>query len=707
MSGADTVLGRYRVPRRRRWLAGLLVAGLLIPVLAAGLERALPPELSRFEDRGQMVLDRSGQPLRAFGNSEGVWRLKTRPADVDPLYLAMLKAYEDRRFDSHPGVDPLAVIRAAGQWIANGRPVSGASTLSMQAARLLEPRPRTLFSKALEMARALQLENRLGKAGVLEVYLTLAPMGGNVEGVTAASLLYFGKLPKRLTPAEAALLVALPQSPTKRRPDRHEDVAREARDTVLYRVAAAGVIDLTTLAEALSTPVPGKRFAMPMQAPHLSRHLAYADPDQDRIETTIDASWQASAQNLLRRHVPRLESGGAIAALVMENATGAVRAYLGSADFADASRHGQVDMVRAIRSPGSTLKPFIFGLAFHDRILAPETRIEDRPMRFGDYAPRNFNERFHGEVSAAEALRLSLNVPAVAVLNRVGPARLDRILRSAGVNLVYDPRIGRPTLPMALGGLGVTLWDLTAGYRAMATGSSLAAPHVRVGEAMSNPIEAPLDPLAAWQVRRILSDAAPPPGRPPARDTAGGRIAYKTGTSYGFRDAWAIGMDGTRTIGIWVGRPDGGYGRDQIGQRTAAPILFDLFDLLPEGGDPVGPAPPGAAHLMAEALPPPLRQFRAGDDLEVSPHSQTAEGSPKLGFPLDGSIVELPGLRQTLVLEAEGGQMPLTWLVNGRPVETPPHRRRAEWLVSGPGYATIAVIDSLGRADRATVEIRQ
>jgi penicillin-binding protein 1C len=381
-------------------------AALLIAALGGGLalDRLYPPDLARLQSHSVMVLAKDGQILRAFSASGGAWRFPVQPDQVDPKYLRFLIAYEDRRFYYHPGVDPLAVIRAAGQAIAAAEIVSGASTLTMQTARLLEPRPRVLASKLIEMGRALQLEARLGKEGVLGIYLTLAPYGGNLEGVRAASLAYFGKEPAHLSEAQAALLVALPQSPETLRPDRFAAAAKAARDKVLARMLDAGVIDATTYRAALAEPAPSRRLPALNEAPHLALRLRLQAPGDFTIKTNIDADLQRRIKAMAARVQATLEPGAGIAALVVDNAERRVLAYLGSADFFDDRRFGQNDMVDAIRSPGSALKAFIYGMAFEDLIVHPETVVKDVPMRFGDYAPQNFDHLYRGEVTARETL---------------------------------------------------------------------------------------------------------------------------------------------------------------------------------------------------------------------------------------------------------------------------------------------------------------
>ena len=452
------LLGRLRRVSLRAG-AGLLV----LTAVGFGIDRAMPPNLNALGETSTLVLSREGAVLRAFTNRGGVWRLPARVGQVDPLYLKMLLAYEDHRFRSHPGVDPAAVVRALGQWLGNGRIVSGASTLTMQTARLLTPRRRSFAGKLGETLRALQLEGRHGKDEILSMYLTMAPFGGNLEGVRAASLAYFGKEPKRLTPGQAALLVALPQAPSTTRPDRFPKAAKAARDKVLRAMVRAGVLSVKQAREAMHASVPARRLAMPFDAPHLARQLfaERAGGEMRTIRTSIDRQLQRAVQEMVRHAAGGLGRKATIAVLVVENRTRKIRAYVGSSDFFDRARAGQIDMITAIRSPGSALKPFVYGMGFDDGIIHPETIIADVPTRFGDYQPENFRRAYHGEVSVREALQQSFNVPAVKVLDRVGPGRLAVRLRQAGARLTFDAGRARPGLPLALGGVGISLGDLT------------------------------------------------------------------------------------------------------------------------------------------------------------------------------------------------------------------------------------------------------
>jgi penicillin-binding protein 1C len=690
--------------RRRRIAIG--IAGLLGLVAAAGavLDRLNPLDLGRLQSHSVMVLAGDGQILRAFTAAGGAWRFPATTDEVDPKFLKFLIGYEDQRFYHHPGVDPLAGVRAVEQALAAGHIVSGASTLTMQTARLLEPRPRVMASKLIEMGRAFQLEARLGKAGILNVYLTLAPYGGNLEGVRAASLAYFGKEPAHLTEAEAALLVALPQSPETLRPDRFPAAAKAARDKVLARLKGEGILDSSAYTAAIAEPVPKRRLPALNDAAHLALRLRLDRPGELTVKTFIDADLQNRIETMAARYQAGLEPGAGIAALVVDNKERRVIAYLGSADFFDDRRFGQNDMVEAIRSPGSTLKPFIYGIAFEDLLVHPETVVKDVPMRFGDYAPANFDHLFRGEVTAREALQLSLNLPAVALLDRVGPVRFAQRLSEAGAALVLPDKHAQPGLPIALGGVGINLERLVTLYAALAE-QGVARPLLfRADQAKGDP-HVLLSPLAAWYVTRIL-DETPPPGQ---RLAAGNRknasdVAYKTGTSYGYRDAWAIGYNARYTVGIWVGRPDGAFSAGRMGREAAAPILFDIFDQLPHGESAASATPPAGAILGGtNDLPANLKRFDPQPGLESGSLPKIIAG-PSIQMPADGSTVDVA--QASLVLTARGGALPLRWLVNGRPVESEPFRRQAEWAPDGRGAAQVTVIDGLGRSASAKVWLK-
>ncbi len=695
--------GPTRAGRPIVWLVlAVIVASLAV---CAGVLRSGRPSIARAQDQSVTVLDRHDRLLHAFTAGDGRWRLPLETRNTDPRYLSMLIAYEDKRFPRHPGVDPLAMMRATSQLVSRRRIVSGASTLTMQVARLLEgSHARSGIGKLRQMLRALALERHFSKDQILDLYLHVAPFGGNLEGTRAASLAYFGKEPRRLSLAEAALLVAIPQAPEARRPDRHPIAARRARDRVLQRALAAGLISATEATEARREPIPAVRRQFPKLAPHLAETELKRNPVARVHKLTLDRDIQTSLEALAREHAHALGARLSTAVMVVDHRTGQVRAHVGSAGYLDDNRHGAIDMTNAVRSPGSTLKPLIYGLAFEAGLAHPETLIEDRPARFGLYHPKNFDEAFHGTVTIREALAQSLNIPAVKVLAAVGPARLVGRLRRVRMITALPPRT-EPTLAIALGGIGLKLSDLATLYASLARGGeAIRLVHRRDGGGLGlgarEGARRLLTPAAAWYVADILKDAPPP------ASAKGGAIAYKTGTSYGFRDAWAAGFDGNTTIVVWVGRPDGTATPGLTGRGAAAPILFDAFARVTDRPAPLAGPPPGAQRLSTPALPPPLRRFKEAGEEAVAdgpyldPHVQIA-------FPPDRADLEAEEAdANRILLKAEGGVLPLTWLVDGAPIATDPTRREAVWEPQGRGFARISVIDARGRSHGVDVRVK-
>ena len=661
-----------------------------------------PLPLAQAKEVSTTVVDRNGKLLRAYAMADGRWRL---PVDaktgVDPGYLKLLLAYEDRRFRSHSGVDPLALGRAALQLASRGHIVSGGSTITMQLARLLEPRrARSVHAKLRQMVRALEIERQLTKDQILDLYLTMAPYGGNLEGIRAASIAYFGKEPKRLSLAEAALLVALPQSPETRRLDRHPGAARAARDRVLDRMVAEHRISEEDAAQARAVPVPRLRKPMPILAPHSADQATTLVKDTPVIRLTLEAGLQKVLEALARDRATALGPNISVGILAVDNASGDVLARVGSPDYFDDKRAGQVDMTRAVRSPGSTLKPFIYGLAFEDGFVHPESLIDDRPIRFCSYAPENFDMTFQGTVPVRKALQLSLNVPAIALLDRVGASRLSSRLKQAGVNLVL-PKDEAPGLAMGLGGVGVTLQDLVQAYSGLARLGNVRPLReiVSATDETRDPLRL-MDPVAAWQVGNVLL------GTPPPENAPHNRIAFKTGTSYGYRDAWSVGFDGRMTIGVWVGRPDGAPVPGLVGRTAAAPILFDAFARTGKLPVPL-PKPPKWVLVASNArLPLPLRRFRPMGELVRSGGEQALH----IQFPLNGSRIDATGAdgaqSQAMPVKVAGGVLPLTMMVNGVSVGEIDGRRQRLVDPPGPGFARLTVIDATGAADTVVIRIQ-
>jgi penicillin-binding protein 1C len=568
-----------------------------------------------------------------------------------------LIAVEDRRFWYHPGVDPVALARATAQLVVSGHVVSGGSTLAMQAARLLEPRPRTIRAKLIEIARAIQLESRLGRQGILKIWLTLAPFGGNLEGVRAGALAWFGVPPEALEPAQAALLVAIPRRPERLRPDRHAAAATAVRDRVLAIGHRAGLFDAT------ATPVPSVRIALPRHAPQLAVSL----PHESRVLTTLDLPLQTALERVGRERLETLPQHASLALLVADAHAREIRAlYPGAWD--DQDRAGAVDLTVAVRSPGSALKPFIYAMAFADGVAAPDTMVPDLPRRFGGYAPENFDRGFAGSITAAEALRRSLNLPAVALLDRIGPLRFAATLRFAGAMLRL-PRGADPSLPLALGGDGITLRDAAALYAALATDGTGGKLRLLADQPTARP-----DFLAGSAARTVADVLTRPLPEFGARG-----IAWKTGTSWGGRDAWAFGFDSRHVVAVWIGRPDGTPLPGATGASLALPLLSRVFDLLPKAPRDVMP--------IREQQP---RQIAVSTD------------ALHLLFPPPRAVLSADG---PVTIRVMGGRRPLTFLVDGAPLPADGIRREAAWLPSGPGFYRLTVLDADGAAVRASVQV--
>jgi penicillin-binding protein 1C len=645
----------------RRGAAGLLLAASALLLL----DRLFPPDLSRLAMTGREIVDRSGRTVAVLPAPGGVWRFRIAADDVSPVLVDTLIATEDRRFWWHPGVDPVGLLRAVAQDVRAGHVVSGGSTLTMQAARLLHPRPRTVTAKLIEMARAMQLEAHFSKREILGIWLTLAPYGGNLEGVQAAALAWFGVSPHYLDAAQSALLVAIPRRPEALRPDRHPTPARALRDRIL---------------RADGGPVPNARIALPR---HAAQALA-ALPATGRVTTTLDLPLQVALERLAAERATSLPDHAALALLVAD-VNGDIAALATGGPFA-------MDLTRASRSPGSALKPFIYAMAYQDGLIGPETRVDDLPRRFGAYAPENFDRAFAGPVTAGEALRRSLNLPAVALLDRVGPLRFATVLRQAGAVLRLPPG-GDPSLPLALGGVGITLRDIVGLYAGLATDGDARRLRLLPTEPAPNPAmlqprpgamlqprpgamlqpraAVMLQPRAAAMVAGILTQPFPDWGQP--------GVAWKTGTSWGGRDAWAIGFDQRHVVGAWVGRPDGTPLQDATGRALALPLLARVFDLLPGAPRPITPpvTPAGGITHDADAL--------------------------RLLFPPPGATLSGDG---SVTLRAMGGQRPLTFLVDGAPLPTDPARRDTNWLPPAPGFYKLTVLDAAGGNAQAAVRIK-
>ena len=630
-----------------------MIAALCVVIGLLLLDRALPPDLSRLAQTGTVVLDRDDRVLSLLPAPGGVWRFATTIENVSPIFLDTLIRIEDRHFWRHPGVNPLALARAAFQDIRAGRIVSGGSTITMQAARLLEPRPRNVASKLIEIVRATQLELRFSKREILGIWMSLAPMGGNLEGVRAGALAWFGVPAQNLEADQAALLVAIPRRPEALRPDRHQTRAQLTRNRVLAVMS--------------DQPVPVQRLAMP----HLARLEVGRPGPGGTMRTTLSRPLQIALQRLADERLVDLPANASLAIVVADAASREIRAIVSGGAGGGEGRAGAMDLTRALRSPGSALKPFIYAMAFEDGVAAPSRVVADLPRRFGGYAPENFDRAFAGSVTAAEALRRSLNLPAVALLDRVGPLRFAVSLRAAGVPLRL-PVGADPSLPLALGGAGIDLRHLASLYAALATDGRVVPLHLT-----ADVLPAPqpfMSPRAAAEVAEVLTQNLPDGGR------AG--IAWKTGTSWGGRDAWAMGFDGAHVVGVWIGRPDGTPLPGATGRSLALPLFGRVFDLLP---------------ATPRAVP---RSFVAANPQSWRPDS--ADGL-RLLFPPPEAVITADG---PVTIKAMGGRRPIAFMVDGTPIAADPARREAAWTPAGPGFYRVTILDAEGVAAVAGVRVK-
>jgi penicillin-binding protein 1C len=721
-----------RIPTRRQWLRAIAVAlaiALGCCILLIGADRLYP--LPPIDTNGALVVVADdGTPLRNYPSRDGIWRYPAKLSDVSPYYAQTLMHYEDGWFYWHPGVNPLALARAAWQWMAHGRIVSGGSTLTMQVARLLDPalagRPsRSMAAKARQAWRALQLEMHYSKGEIPALYLSHAPMGGIVEGAEMGARLWLGKSAADLSRADAALLTALPQAPSRLRPDRQPLAARAARDKVLDRMVEQGVWSAADVADAkienVVAPPLRSHWLAPLAAQRLKASAPRSAPGASPgvLVSTLNPEFQTVVEHMLQDRVDALPPHVSMAVLVMDNDTMEIKAYAGSADFTDDSRASHVDMVRGVRSPGSTLKPFLYGMALDDGLVHSESLMMDVPMSFHGYAPGNFQATFSGPVSVASALAQSLNVPAVDLLDRVGPVRFASGLMAAGINLRL-PAGAEPNLSLILGGGGTTLEQLVGAYRALARGGRSGKPRLMPSDPK---IESRvMSEGAAWIVRDILEGGGHP-DRPFYQETDGRRrLAWKTGTSFGFRDAWAIGVTDAWTIGVWVGRPDGTPNPGFFGANIAAPLVQDIVSALPAGT--AGPrVRPASVSAVTTCWPYGVRKGNAADRGCTSPRSAWAlnetvpptfqgyepgeQGKLRIvGIAQDSQLRPVPGAQQVVVdVTVQGASSQVWWMLDGNVITSLDSHLSFTVSLSRPGRYTLTVMDKQGRFDRVGFEI--
>ncbi len=544
------------------WRAFLWATTPFFAVIVADL--TLP--LRVVADYSTLVLAADGTLLHAFLNRNDKWRMPTQLKEITPQLRQTILFKEDKYFYYHPGINPVAMLRAAARNVVSGKRTSGASTITMQVVRLLQPRQRTYTSKIIEVFRALQLEIHFSKDEILQLYLNLIPYGSNIEGIKSASVLYLGKAPQLLSLAEITALTIIPNRPSSLRLGVANAAVVQERNKWLERFRRAQLFDNQTIEDALNEPLNARRRSAPRNAPHLSIRLKNQQPLQSIIQTNIVLNRQHQAEQLVRNYIGRL---GAFrihnaAVLVINNRTAQIETYVGSAGFDDPTDGGQVDGVRAVRSPGSTLKPLVYGLAFDRGMLTPKSALNDVPTNFSGFEPENFDRHFNGKVTSEFALANSLNIPAVKVLQLVSTPALVEVLKKAGFATIKKNArdLG---LSMILGGCGATLEELTRLFSGFEPSSKSTL----------------LSPEAKYLVTAILSQITRP-DLPNNFDNTYHlpRIAWKTGTSYGKKDAWSIGYNQNYTVGVWVGNFSGEGVPELSGANTATPLLFDVFNAI-------------------------------------------------------------------------------------------------------------------------------
>ena len=553
-----------------------LVAAFILLLIILDISFPLP----NLKPYSKTVYSNNGTLLNSYLAEDDKWRMRTSLDEVTPDLINAIIEKEDNWFYWHLGVNPVSVVRALVQNIFSGERVSGASTITMQVARLLEPAERTYWNKFLEMLRAIQLELHYSKDEILEIYLSHLPFGGNIEGVKSASFIYFNRPPDKLSLSQSILLTIIPNDPNGLRLDIDTKNAKIKRDEWIDRFIEDEIFNKQDLLDAKDEPVVAARYEVPNVTPHFSLYTANKI-NTDQIISSLDLSIQNKAETLLKKYVDRVKGKGVTngAVIIIDNSNSNVIGYCGSADFFDESTSGQVNGITSVRSPGSALKPVLYAYAFDNGFLTPQMRLLDIPTDFGGYEPENYDLKFYGDVTAEFALANSLNVPAVRLLRTVGTSNMLNLFERAGFETIakYKNKLG---LSLILGGCGVTLEELTRMFTAFASkGELYNFSYVKTDE--KNGGVKIFTEESAYLIGRILSKNERPDF--PAEflfSTKQPRVAWKTGTSYGKRDAWAVGFNSNYTIGVWMGNFDGKGSPHLSGAEMAVPLLFDLFNTV-------------------------------------------------------------------------------------------------------------------------------
>lgn len=629
------------------------------------LDHLYPLNLSRYHDQSIQIKDRDGKLLHVSLSKDQQWRL---PAQQLPShYLDLLIHYEDRYFYQHPGVNPAAIIRATIQNAANGRTVSGASTLTMQTARLLQPHPeRSLSAKIREALRALQLEWHYSKAEILDIYATLAPMGGNHEGISAAAWHYFNKPAQNLSLGETAWLVVLPQSPNHYI---HPEYAIDARNKVLNRAESAGIINAVEADHARKQPLNIGNYALPRNAPHYTHTLHKLSRE---IMTSIDGQLQRDAEQLLQHAAQQLPQPATLAAAIIDNSSSEYLLYIGSAMPYSQPRLGYVDMLQAIRSPGSTLKPFIYLFAFDWLNYHPLSTIADTPISQQSYRPSNYDGRFLGNITMQQALSRSRNIPAVRLLAEIEADYFATTLRKHGLAL-YFPNNATPNLSLALGGVGIRATELLQLYRQLAN-------------CTFHPSSTLAEQSACANVTRILQQTT-------TLNYDGEAMAVKTGTAYGWRDRWVLAYSRDYTLLLWAGRADGGYSEQRSSAEALLPLAQQLINLLPPHKKPINHLPPLQRNIAAQRI----RLHSQSDPVDSQAFTVTT--------PLNNSQIDWQENR-AIQLSVKGGQPPYLWLINNQYL-TSSNANHISYQADSNGHYHLSVIDQNGQTANSYFVLQQ
>jgi penicillin-binding protein 1C len=531
-----------------------------------------------------IITDKNGELINAFLTKDEKWRMKTELNEISPLLSKTIIAKEDKYFYYHPGVNPIAVVRAFFKNVFRMKRTSGASTITMQVARALEPRKRNLGSKTIEMFRAFQLEWKYSKDEILQMYLNLVPYGGNLEGVKAASLLYFSKNPDHLSLAEITALSIIPNRPSSLVMGKNNELIVQERNRWLKKFAADKVFTEKEIEDAIAEPLTATRNTVPHYARHLSNKLF--NQGHYYYKTHLDLNTQLKTEKIVEDYIrsQRLKNIKNAAVVIIDNKTHKVITYVGSSGFTDTTDGGQVNGAAAIRQPGSTLKPFLYAMCIDEGLLTPKMVINDVAVNYEGYAPENYDEKFNGHVTVEYALEHSLNIPAVKNLRMLGKDKLVQKLSSCGFKQIQKDR-NKLGLSMILGGCGTTLEELTALFSSFANEGMYISPSYSDKDSVHKKTMV-VSSEAAYMTNEILSKVNRPDFPLNWQSTERmPKIAWKTGTSYGRRDAWSIGYNKNYTVGIWVGNFSGVGVPDLSGANTATPLLFKIFNTIDYDSD--------------------------------------------------------------------------------------------------------------------------